>query len=230
MLRYIYADTLAEEPALRDTMFRDRAIQFHDRLSWDVTIDQNGFERDRYDAMNPLYVIWRRPDGTHGGSMRFLPTTGDTMVNDHFLHLTDGVRIASPFIWECTRFCLAPNADARTSAALMLGGLELGLRQNLSHAVGVFDARMVRIYRIMGWAPTVLGTDGQGKDAISTGLWTFDANLRDGLLRKADITANRLEAWYGAAFRDAKGRFSDHSAANDPSAPECEGVLQPMTA
>jgi len=76
----------------------------------------------------------------------------------------------------------------------------------------------------------VLGTDGQGKDAISTGLWTFDANLRDGLLRKADITANRLEAWYGAAFRDAKGRFSDHSAANDPSAPECEGVLQPMTA
>ena len=43
----------------------------------------------------------------------------------------------------------------------MLAGLELGLAFHLSHAVGVFDARMVRIYRRLGWGPTILGENGQ---------------------------------------------------------------------
>jgi acyl homoserine lactone synthase len=54
-------------------MFLDRAQQFQARLGWQVQVDVNGFETDEYDAMNPLYVIWQLPDGTHGGSMRFLP-------------------------------------------------------------------------------------------------------------------------------------------------------------
>jgi N-acyl-L-homoserine lactone synthetase len=37
-----------------------------------------GQERDRYDDLNPLYVIWQEHDGRHAGSMRFLPTTGRT--------------------------------------------------------------------------------------------------------------------------------------------------------
>jgi hypothetical protein len=28
-------------------------------------------------------VIWQRPDGLHGGSMRFLPTTGRCMTHEH---------------------------------------------------------------------------------------------------------------------------------------------------
>jgi acyl homoserine lactone synthase len=127
MLRYIYAEELNQFPKLRDTMFADRAAQFSDRLHWDVKVDENGHERDQYDDLNPLYVIWQRADGSHGGSMRFLPTTGQTMVNDHFSHLTDGVTIQSPLIWECTRFVLAEGAESRIAAALMLGGLEIGL-------------------------------------------------------------------------------------------------------
>lgn len=234
MLRFIYADDLRQEPTLHDTMFRDRATQFRDRLNWEVDVDADGFERDTYDAMNPLYVIWQRPDGTHGGSMRFLPTTGDTMVNDHFLHLSDGVRIASPFIWECTRYCLAPNAETRISAALMLGGLELGLRQNLSHAVGVFDARMVRIYRMMGWSPAILGTNGKGSDAISTGLWAFEPHLRPGLLKKARLTAGQIETWYTRAFGpkniakpQATAAYAAHPATEDAV---CQAILQPLSA
>ena len=34
-------------------------------------------------TLNPLYVIWEIPDGSHGGSMRFLPTSGRTMVHEH---------------------------------------------------------------------------------------------------------------------------------------------------
>ncbi len=90
MLRYVYGNDLTHYPKLRDTMFRDRADQFKTRLNWAVDVDGNGQERDEYDDLNPLYVIWETPAGSHGGSMRLLPATGPTMVNDHFGHLTGG--------------------------------------------------------------------------------------------------------------------------------------------
>ena len=200
MLRYIYADELLRHPRLAASMFQDRAAQFHQRLNWEVTVDGEGAERDEYDALNPLYIIWERVDGLHGGSMRFLPTTGPTMVNDHFCHLSDGVHIASPLIWECTRFCLAPNTASRVSALLMLGGMELGLSFGLSHSVGVFDARMVRIYQRLGWGPTILGTEGDGRDAISTGLWEFDPAIRPRLLMKAGVSSQVSQLWFERAF------------------------------
>lgn len=200
MLRYLYADELDEFPKLRDTMFADRAAQFRDRLAWEVEVDAAGQERDSYDAMNPLYVIWQQACGRHGGSMRFLPTTGETMVNDHFTHLTGGVEIRHPLIWECTRFCLAGGADPQVSAALMLGGLEVGLGNHLTDAVGVFDARMMRVYRRLGWQPTLLGAAGRGRDAVSVGLWAFEASLRPGLLRRAGLSAELSRLWYDRAF------------------------------
>lgn len=103
-------------------MHRDRAVQFHTRLVWDVTVDDHGFERDEYDDINPLYVIWELPDGTHGGSMRFLPTSGRTMLHDHFHTLLGRADIRSDKIWECTRFCVAQGAGAHVAAALMLAG------------------------------------------------------------------------------------------------------------
>ena len=200
MLRYLYAEDLHHYPRLADSMFRDRAQQFRTRLNWEVTVHPDGTERDEFDALNPLYVIWEDIRGCHGGSMRFLPTTGQTMVNDHFLSLTDGVEIRSPFIWECTRFCLAPEADPRVSAALMLGGLELGLGAELSHAVGVFDARMIRIYRRMGWGPIILGTEGVGREAISVGLWSFEEQIRPRLLARAGVSGEVSRAWHARAF------------------------------
>ena len=75
MIRFLYGDSLADHSRLAQSMFRDRAKQFSERLGWEVSVDDAGEERDQYDALNPLYVIWQRPDGLHGGSMRFLPTT-----------------------------------------------------------------------------------------------------------------------------------------------------------
>ena len=206
MLRYISADDLSRYPRLAGSMFRDRAHQFHSRLKWEVTVDKDGNERDEYDEMNPLYVIWERPDGTHGGSMRFLPTTGRTMVNDHFLDLTDGQEVASRHIWECTRFCLAPGAEARVSAALMLGGSEGGRGAGVTHAVGVFDARMVRIYGRLGWGPIILGTNGVGRDAISVGLWAFGEEVRPRLLAKAGVSSEVSRFWYDRANRKSAAR------------------------
>ena len=80
MLRYLYANELGNFPILRDSMFRDRADQFSRRLNWDVSVSSSGEERDEYDGLNPLYIIWQKQNGYHGGSMRFLPTLGPTMV------------------------------------------------------------------------------------------------------------------------------------------------------
>lgn len=200
MIRYLFGEALHRYPRLRDSMFADRGAQFHNRLGWEIAVDENGHERDQYDPLNPLYVIWERPDGTHGGSLRYLPTLGRTMIDEHFAHLVAGPAIRDPGIWECTRFCLAPGASGNVSAALMLGGLEVGLHLGLSHAVGVFDVRMLRIYGRLGWPPAVLGQDGEGRAAICAGLWTYAQDLRPGLLRKAGVSGEVSQAWYERAF------------------------------
>jgi N-acyl-L-homoserine lactone synthetase len=196
MLTFLYAQDLDARPLLRDSMFRDRAAQFQGRLGWPVSVDADGREQDQYDVLNPLYVIWERPDGRHGGSARFLPTTGRTMVNEHFSHLADGVEFRSPFIWECTRFCLAPGADARVAPALMLGGAELMRAFSLTHLVGVFDSFMTRVYGRIGAIPEVLGS----KDGIAVGLWHEDPAMRESLLARSGLTNGLVESCFERDF------------------------------
>jgi acyl homoserine lactone synthase len=207
MLRYVSGAELRRHGKLFDTMFRDRTAQFRDRLNWAVRVDAGGHERDEYDDADPLYVVWEQPDGSHGGSMRFLPTAaGRTMVNDHFARLIpDGLtaarlgpggQIADPRVWECTRFCLAPDAGPRVSAALMLGGAEVGVRFGLTRAVGVFDDRMVRIYRLLGWSPEIVAREGDGRDAIGLGFWTFTPAIRDAMALRAGLSREISALWF----------------------------------
>ncbi len=198
MLHFIYASDLPRHPLLEDTMFRDRACQFKSRLNWDVTVNAQGHERDEYDDLNPLYLIAAAPDGRHLGSMRFMPTTGRTMINDHFTHLIGGGTLESPFIWECTRFCLAKGAPSRVAAALTLGGGEIMRQCGIEHFVGVFDARMVRIYSRIGWPPEVLGSAGDGRDRISVGLWSRGLEDRIRIAAQAGITPAQVEDWYNS--------------------------------
>ena len=200
MIRYLYADQLAREPDLQHEMFRDRADQFGRRLGWNVTVDSQGEERDAYDGEHPLYVLWQSADGGHDGSMRFLPTTGRTMVNDHFSHLTGGGRIESPLIWECTRFCLSQGAGGQVAAALMLAGGEIMRNFGLRHFVGVFDARMVRIYRRIGASPEVLGSAGTGRKRVSVGLWEFSEAARAQVAKSAGLSPAQSAHWFDRAF------------------------------
>ncbi|MEM8980824.1 MAG: acyl-homoserine-lactone synthase [Pseudomonadota bacterium] len=203
MLRYIYANDLHKTPNLARTMFEDRAWQFSERLGWEVEVDHRGQERDAYDALNPLYVIWENAEGRHGGSMRFLPTTSKCMVNDHFSHLTDGVLIQSPLIWECTRFCLSPKADRRVAAGLVLGAGEIMKRFSLEHYVGVFDPRMERIYRLYGVEPEVIGSAGSGRDSIGVGLWEMTPSAWPKTLSKLGITQSVSDHWFARSFGGA---------------------------
>jgi acyl homoserine lactone synthase len=203
MIRYLYANQLSRFPALADEMFRDRAAQFVNRLGWDLTIDENGWELDEYDQINPLYIILERSDGGHAASMRVLPTIGRTMVNEHFTHLNHGIAIRAPFIWECTRFCIHPGAGTLArhwAGMLMLGGQELGLRFGLSRSIGVYDARMTRIYRNIGWEPHFIGADGEGRDRICLGLWPFSEEIRAKIAQNIGLAPDTAAPWFDAAF------------------------------
>lgn len=200
MLRYIYARDLHAYADLAHSMFSDRADQFKARLGWDVQVDHNGEERDQYDALDPLYVIWEMPDGSHGGSMRFLPTTGPVMVNEVFDNLTGGNPIRSPLIWECTRFCLAREAQGSIAGALTLAGLEIMKNFGVAHFAGVFDRRMVRIYRSLGFSPEIISSSGTGRDRICLGLWEYDAESYQRVAQRSNISPETSQMWFDLSF------------------------------
>ena len=200
MLRYLYADSLSRHQILAQTMFLDRADQFKTRLNWEVFVNDAGEERDEYDAENPLYVIWEGEDGKHQGSIRYLPTTGPTMINDHFTDLLGGGTIDSPLIWECTRFCLARNAESRVAAALMLSVVEIIRQFGIKHFAGVFDARMVRIYRRIGWEPEIIGSTGSGRGKMSIGLWQYNEEECAKVAKRAGISLDQSERWFCDSF------------------------------
>ena len=204
MIKYIYADQLANFPKLKDSMFKDRAGQFKVRHGWDVTVDENGHEIDEYDTMNPLYAIWVAPDGTHGGSIRLLPTVGQTMVNDHFSELS-GIHIASPVIWECTRLCISPRlkvGQSEVAASLILAGCELGIRFGLESSIGVVYSHTLPIYRRIGWIPDVIGTGGEGREGISVCLWPINKEVKANICRKSRIAPESVEYWFDTSFPD----------------------------
>lgn len=204
MLHYIYGNDLDAFPLLRDSMFQDRAAQFAQRLGWDaVNVDEQGREMDDYDARNPLYIIWELEDGTHGGSMRMMPTVGDTMLNDHFTHLTDGVRIQSPLIWECTRFCISPRADRRATAALVVAAGELMDEFALEHFVGVFFDKMERVFALSHIKADILGVDGDADaagDRIAVGTWEITPDCMTRNLARIGVTRQTSKDWFRASF------------------------------
>lgn len=204
MLHYIYGTDLDKFPKLRDGMFRDRASQFAHRLGWDaIHVDEAGLEKDAYDALNPLYIIWELEDGSHGGSMRMMPTVGQTMINDHFTDLTDGVRIESPLIWECTRFCISPRADRRATAALVVAAGELMEEFALEHFVGVFFDKMERVFALSHIRADILGmaeeVDASG-DRIAVGTWEITPDCMQLNLKRIGATRDTSRAWLRQSF------------------------------
>ena len=196
MIHFLYGDKLSTRSELAHSMFKDRAEQFHRRLGWDVEVDRLGEERDEYDDLNPLYVIVSDANGLHEASMRLLPTVGQTMINDHFLDLTDGVKIQSPVIWECTRFCVSPTAQFNAATTLMAAGGKLMEEFFIEHLVGVFDRKMLAVYRRIGSSPTVVGWSEGDRARVGVGLWEYNGDRYLNLLSKCGLLEIEMELWF----------------------------------
>jgi acyl homoserine lactone synthase len=140
-------------------MHRLRYRVFKLRLNWDVEVIDE-MERDRFDALHPVYLLQRDRDGRVCGCARLLPTLGPTMLRDVFPALLHGEPMrASPAIWESSRFALdVPDDEPKAAGGIAVGTYELfaglvefGLAMGLREIVTVTDARLERILRRASW-------------------------------------------------------------------------------
>ncbi len=183
----VYREHLHHFPQLADDMLRDRGIQFKERLGWDLQTDAKGREQDRYDHLNPLYLIVSDEAGRHLGSTRLMPTTGPTMIGDSFRHLTGETEITSPLIWEVTRFFVSDHAHRRVAPALMWAGCAFATSHGITAFLGVTGAHMVRVFRACGWPSDIIGTADSPEGDICACLWQVTTEQAAILRRKAGL-------------------------------------------
>jgi len=158
MMVLIQGSQADQYPELIDQMHRLRARVFSNRLGWAV-VDENGWERDKFDDLNPLYALSVDAAGRIVGTFRLLQTTGPTMLAEVFSAcLPPGMVIRSPLVWESTRFCVdtdlarerGEHGLTEVTAELLSSLLEIGVYAGLDHIVTVIDVRMERILRRAG--------------------------------------------------------------------------------
>lgn len=164
---------LSKHPILQETMFKDRAKQFVDRLHWpNLYVNKFGWETDEYDRDATLYVIWELDDKTHGGSMRLLPMNGKNMLFDHFQELVPNGLEMGPRALECTRLVVPSNSHKSASRALLLAATEMLEQRVVSEIFGVFDRKMYRTYSRWGFAPKLYKKTDDISSWIALGGWS----------------------------------------------------------
>ncbi len=177
MLKLIEGSYASLFPREMDAMFRNRAEVFSERLGWDVVV-RDGYERDRFDDLNPLYLVSVDPvTEQYWGSLRLLPTTGPNMLRDVFPQLLEeGEVVESSTIWESSRIC-AVAVDGQPGRSrngvnyvlneLVAGIGEVALMAGLTQIVSVFDARIYRVLKAVGCEPEIIGRPRRIGDAMA---------------------------------------------------------------
>ena len=152
MIRLVQGHRRNAFPREMEGMHRLRPKVFRDRMGWDVAVIRD-WGVDGFDALDPLYLLSIDENNRIVGTLRLLPTTGFTMINDVFAELLpEGEPIVSPLIWESSRFAvdrdadipIGPNGVSRATAELGLGINAVGMQLGLTHVVTVYDALVHR--------------------------------------------------------------------------------------
>ncbi|QTG17262.1 autoinducer synthesis protein (plasmid) [Agrobacterium tumefaciens] len=146
-------------------MHRLRAMVFGARLEWDVSITA-GEERDQYDNFKPTYLLAITDSGLIAGSLRLLPASGPTMLEQTFPQLLEtGSLAAHPGMVESSRFCVDTALVSRRDASqlhvatltLFAGIIELSMASGYNEIVTATDLRFERILKRAGWPMRRLG-------------------------------------------------------------------------
>jgi acyl homoserine lactone synthase len=154
-----YLDLIMEMHRLRRRVFKDR-------LGWEVSVSGD-MEIDPYDALGPVHLVQVSEAGSVVGCVRFLPTTGPTMLTNTFPELLDGGKPPRDLrIFESSRFCVdTERADKNESGGLRFATvclfaamIEWGLSRDLSSIVTVTDTRVERILRRASWPLDRIGS------------------------------------------------------------------------
>lgn len=189
------------DPALLDGMFRLRHAVFKERLGWDVT-SQDRRERDGYDALRPVYLIYRSADGVEG-CWRLLPTTGPYMLKDVFGELLGGAKAPeSPDTWEISRFAVLPGSGSGSrrrydslaavhhiTCWMLIHLIEFARKNGIRRIVAASDVRFERILRRAGLPTVRLGKPRQigVSRAVAGAAEMSEENLRRVQARLRDV-------------------------------------------
>jgi acyl homoserine lactone synthase len=161
-------------------MFRARKKVFADKLDWDVRV-QGDIERDGYDDLEPIYLIWcDRNRSRHFGSIRLLPTTGPTLLHDVFRRtFPEGMGLSGPGIWEGTRMCLDEEAlaqqyplvkPAKVFSLLLVALCEFAMARGIHTLVSNYEPHFKHVYMRAGVRVEELGrADGFGRFPVCCG-------------------------------------------------------------
>ncbi len=145
-------------PHLFEQMFRLRAQEFHERRQWAVSV-KDGKEIDRFDDLDPVYVLVVNEDDEVWASLRLLPTTGPYMVADVFPELMAGDSIIRhPLIWESSRFCVDHTKALQRSTLgirivtqqLLIGAFNTAKAAGIERIISAADILVTRILKNCG--------------------------------------------------------------------------------
>jgi len=189
--------------SLLNQMFRLRARVFHERLGWKVEVT-DGKEIDKYDSEDPAYVMYTDEDQQKLiGSLRLLPTTGPTLVADYFEDtVPDSARLTSPYIWECTRFCVDEDYlgngnrdDLIFASGVLFAALgEVALDAGIQSILANFDARMHRLYRRVGCDVEELGSTDRYGPTVYLGSFAVSEEILGRIMARLRIAEAPLAA------------------------------------
>jgi acyl homoserine lactone synthase len=144
-----------------EDMFRLRHRVFKERLGWDVQT-RNGLEIDRFDELDPVYLMAFDQSERLVGTWRMLPTTGPYMLRDVFPVLMDGMEAPRhPRICEGSRFAVDCDYVGRQGLAalshvtseIFCAVVEYCIANGYREIVTVYDARIGRLLPRLGCIP-----------------------------------------------------------------------------
>jgi len=202
MIRLIYGRDRRNFPREIDEMFRLRAQVFRDRMGWDVVV-KDGWEIDRFDELDPLYLLCLDDREVVRGCVRLLPTTGPNMLNDVFNELLPGgVPVRSALMWESSRFSVDRIASAertgnlinRVTGELLIGIFDVAGRAGLEFIVSVYDVMIGRVLKRAGCHAEPLGPAVKiGKALSYAGLFEVGPEMMANLRTASGITEDVIE-------------------------------------
>lgn len=220
MIVSIQAHEYAAYPEVLSQMLRTRKAVFFDSLGWEVEVD-GAFERDRYDDMQPVYLVWcDRDRKRHYGSMRLMPTTGPTLLYDVFRRtFPDAAELSAPGIWEGTRMCVDEEALAadypqlapRQAFCLLLVALcELALANGIHTMISNYEPHLARLYRRAGAVVHELGrADGFGRYPVCCGAFEISSHILTSMRRSLGL----VEPLFDRTARPVRNILAEYNRA-----------------
>ena len=89
----------------------------------------------------------------------------------------------------------------------MLSAGEVMLGCGVEQCLGVFDQRMIRIYRLLGSSPNLIAQKGQGKEFIGIGPWTLDAVQREQICQITGLNRGNLHSGFLTNIKTSSQNF-----------------------